>query len=208
MSSTLEPRCPTACDHIPIDLLLILIYRHSSRIREGEGQYLRQLSKRSKHKMMYVFDPMNEGYANEIVSNWHYDDLYSFYDMAADKDDLKLFMDIDNWRDITKAVLNEDNELVGWASFYTENDEFWLSLGLRPDLTGRGLGEGFVLACVDYATSHYHLSKRIIKLAVAVFNQRAINVYQRVGFMETNKTTRDTHVGKVDFIEMEKHLAP
>ena len=116
-------------------------------------------------------------------------------------------MDTKNWENIVKAVLNENDELVGWASFYTENDEFWLSLGLRPDLTGRGLGEEFVSECVRYAISGYKLAKHTIKLAVALFNQRAINVYRRAGFVETSKTIRDTHVGKVDFIEMEKNIA-
>jgi len=150
---------------------------------------------------------MNEKYADDIVSNWHYDDVHSFYDMAADEDDLKIFMDTNNWQNITKAVLNENDELVGWASFYTENDEFWLSLGLRPELTGRGLGEEFVSECVRYAISGYKLTNHAIKLAVALFNQRAIKVYQRAGFIETNRTIRDTHIGKVDFIEMEKRIA-
>lgn len=150
---------------------------------------------------------MNEKYANDIVSNWHYDDVYSFYDMAADEDDLRIFMDTKNWQNITKAVLNENDELVGWASFYTENDEFWLSLGLRPDLTGRGLGEEFVTRCVEYAVSQYKLTEHAIRLYVALFNQRAIKVYQRAGFIETNRTIRDTHIGQVDFIEMEKQVA-
>ena len=156
--------------------------------------------------MEYIFTPMNKEYANDIVSNWHYSDVYSFYDMAADADDLRIFVDTKNWENIIRAVLNENDELIGWASFYTENDEFWLSLGLRPDLTGQGLGEEFVSECVRYAISGYKI-KHTIKLAVALFNQRAIRVYQRAGFMETSKTIRDTHIGKVDFIEMERHIA-
>lgn len=155
--------------------------------------------------MKYTFVPMNEKYANDIVSNWHYNDVYSFYDMAADEDDLRIFMDTNNWQNTVKAVLNENDELAGWATFYTENDEFWLSLGLRPDLTGQGLGEEFVSECVTYAISGYKI-KHTIKLAVALFNQRAIRVYQRAGFVQTNKTIRDTHMGEVDFIEMEKRI--
>jgi ribosomal-protein-alanine N-acetyltransferase len=64
-----------------------------------------------------------------------------------------------------------------------------------------------VTQCVEYAVSGYKLLKPTIKLAVAVFNQRAIKVYQRAGFMEINRTVRDTHIGQVDFIEMEKHIA-
>ena len=156
--------------------------------------------------MKYTFAPMTEKYANDIVSNWHYDDIYSFYDMAADEDDLRIFMDTSNWRNTIKAVLNESDELAGWATFYAENDEFWLSLGLRPDLTGQGLGEEFVSECVRNAISGNKLTKQTIKLAVALFNQRAFKVYQRAGFIETNKAVRDTHIGKVDFIEMEKHI--
>jgi ribosomal-protein-alanine N-acetyltransferase len=154
----------------------------------------------------FLFAPMNEQYANDIA-NWRYDGVYSFYDMTADEDDLRILMDTNNWRDVIKAVLNEDDELVGWASFYTENGEFWLSLGLRPDLTGRGLGEEFVTECVEYAVSQYKSTKDTIKLAVALFNQRAIKIYQRAGFLETKNTVRDTHIGRVDFVEMEKHIA-
>jgi ribosomal-protein-alanine N-acetyltransferase len=157
--------------------------------------------------MKYIFTPMNEKYANDIVSNWHYDDVYSFYDMAADEDDLRIFMDAKNWDNIIRAVLNENDELVGWASFYTENDEFWLSLGLRPDLTGQGLGAEFVSECVRYAIAQYKLTRPTIKLAVALFNQPAIKVYERAGFIATNKTIRDTPIGQLDFIEMEKHIA-
>jgi ribosomal-protein-alanine N-acetyltransferase len=153
--------------------------------------------------MKYIFTPMNEMYANDIA-DWHYEGVYSFYDMAADAHDL---MDTKNGRDIIKAALNGDAELVGWAAFYTENDEFRLSLYLRPDLTGQGLGEEFVAECVNYAISHYQLTKHTIKLAVALFNQRAIKVYQRAGFVETNKIIRDTHIGRLGFIEMEKHIA-
>jgi len=146
---------------------------------------------------------MNAKYAND-VAGWHYDGVYSFYDMAAESHDI---MDTKNWRYIIRAVLNEDDELVGWATFYTEDDEFWLSLYMRPDLTGQGLGEEFVTQCVEYAISHYKLSKHTIKIAVAVFNERAIKLYQRLGFAESRKTIRDTHIGQVDFIEMEKQIA-
>jgi ribosomal-protein-alanine N-acetyltransferase len=156
--------------------------------------------------MKYIFAVMNEQYAREVAS-WHYEGIYSFYDMAADKDDLKILLDANNWRDMIKAVLDENDELIGWAAFYMENDEFWLSLGLRPDLTGRGLGEKFVYACVYNAISEHRSPKDTIKLHVAAFNQRAIKVYQRAGFVETKKLVRDIPVGQLDFLEMEKHIS-
>ena len=160
----------------------------------------------SEYSMKFVFAPMTEKHANDIA-NWHYDGVYSFYDMAADTDDLRIFADTANWHNVIRAVLNEDDELVGWASFHTENDEFWLSLGLRPGLTGQGLGEEFVTQCIEYAVSQYRLPEHTIKLAVALFNQRAIKVYQRAGFIETGRTIRDTHIGQVEFIEMKRDIA-
>jgi ribosomal-protein-alanine N-acetyltransferase len=58
--------------------------------------------------MKFVFAPMTEKHANDIA-NWRYDGAYSFYDMAADEDDLRVFTDTANWQDIIRAVLNEDD---------------------------------------------------------------------------------------------------
>lgn len=54
--------------------------------------------------MQYKFVPMNEKYAYEIVYNWRYSGIYSFYDIIADKEDLKEFLDKDNWNEEYFAV--------------------------------------------------------------------------------------------------------
>jgi len=100
---------------------------------------------------------MNSEYADEIVFDWHYDGIYAFYDMTADEEDLKIFLNQDYWQDTTFAVLDECNNLAGWATFYMEDGIMWLSLGLKPALTGRGLGEEFIIACVEFARAHYKL---------------------------------------------------
>ena len=165
---------------------------------------------------------MKEEYANEIINNWHYDGIYSFYDMTADEEDLKVFTDRGYWKDTIFAVLNENNELVGWSSFYLENEIVWLSLGLKPGLTGIGLGEEFVSECVNFAKSHYKPNKQIVKFDVALFNQsaikdlgagfgpfnqRAIKVYERVGFSEFGRVIKHTRKGRVEFIQMKRDLA-
>jgi hypothetical protein len=33
--------------------------------------------------MKYLLTPINKKYADDIVSNWHYDDVYSFYDSTS-----------------------------------------------------------------------------------------------------------------------------
>jgi ribosomal-protein-alanine N-acetyltransferase len=152
--------------------------------------------------MRYRFVSMNDEYANEIVADWHYDGIYSFYDMTADEEDLKVFLDRGYWENTTFAVLNECDGLIGWSSFYMEDEVLWLSLGLKPELTGLGLGEDFVSECVEFARSNYKLDKQPIKLDVALFNQRAIKVYERVGFRVSAKIKKNTNGGEFDFLQM------
>ena len=59
-------------------------------------------------------------------------------------------------------------------------DALDIGLGLRPDLTGHGLGDAFVAACVGHARRTRHPAA--LRLAVAEFNQRASRVYERAGF--------------------------
>jgi len=145
---------------------------------------------------------MNDEYASEIVSDWHYDGIYAFYDMTADEEDLKIFLNREYWKDTTFAVLDESDSLAGWATFYMEDGIMWLSLGLKPDLTGRGLGEDFIIACVEFARSHYKLDKQPVWLDVALFNERAIKVYKRAGFREFTRVKRYTNGREYAFLRM------
>jgi ribosomal-protein-alanine N-acetyltransferase len=87
-----------------------------------------------------------------------------------------------------------------------EGQDLWLSIGLKPELTGQGLGEEFVSECIVFARSHYKLDKQTIKLEVALFNKRAIQVYQRAGFAELGKVKKNTHVGEMEFLQMQQAM--
>jgi ribosomal-protein-alanine N-acetyltransferase len=156
--------------------------------------------------MQYRFVAMQEEYAQEIVRDWHYRGIYSFYDMAADAEDLRIFVNKSYWENTTFAVLNLHEELIGWASFFIEEQDMWLSLGLKPELTGQGLGEKFVSECLVFARSHYKLNKQAIKLEVALFNKRAIKVYQRAGFAELRRVKKNTHIGEIEFLQMQQAM--
>lgn len=72
-----------------------------------------------------------------------------------------------------------------------------IGLGLRPDLCGRGLGEGFMRAGIAYANAVFH--PPCLRLTVACFNKRAIRLYQRTGFkivreITHKKTGRDFYL--------------
>ena len=79
-------------------------------------------------------------------------------------------------------------------------------MGLRPDLTGRGFGSRFVIAGLEFAQVRFSL--RVIQLRVAAFNERAIKVYRRVGFVEVECFVNRTNGGQFDFIRMELASEP
>lgn len=60
-----------------------------------------------------------------------------------------------------------------------------IGIGLRPDLTGRGLGAAFFAACVAHARVAH--DPPALRLSVAAFNERAIATYRRAGFTETGR---------------------
>ena len=128
------------------------------------------------------------------MAGWRYEPPYDFYDGDADP--------VRNPERFYEA-LDEDGSLVGNYYFEEKGDALEVGLGLRPDLTGRGLGLEFLLAGIDFGRGRFGLSRVI--LDVAAFNERAIKVYERAGFRETGRHTRRfDRWGEVEFVEMEQ----
>ncbi len=92
------------------------------------------------------------------------------------------------------SVYDERGELAGYFCFgedarvtagrqlgvYEKEPALDVGLGMRPELTGRGLGTEFLLAGLRFAKEN--LSPPAFRLTVAGSNLRAIRVYERVGF--------------------------
>jgi [ribosomal protein S18]-alanine N-acetyltransferase len=75
-----------------------------------------------------------------------------------------------------------------------------IGLGMKPDLTGKGLGLNFLEMGLQFARQHFAV--RSFRLAVATFNQRAIKLYVRAGFQPTRVYKNYTNGGEFDFLEM------
>jgi len=128
----------------------------------------------------YVFRPMNDEEAREI-SGWSYDPPYDFYDATSDPGDLAELLDRKRRQEgAYYAAFDERGALVGFFQFEKKGQIVEVGLGLRPDLTGRKLGLGFMLAGLEFARRHF--SPTGFQLSVATFNERAILVYERAGF--------------------------
>jgi ribosomal-protein-alanine N-acetyltransferase len=127
-------------------------------------------------------------------ARWRYPPPYDFYD-----DDGKPVKNPERFL----ALRGDDGSLIGFYYFEADGDALFYGLGLRPDLTGRGLGESFVRVGLDYALTHF--GPRRVVLDVAAFNQRAFRVYRGVGFVETGRhPARFDGYGDVEFIDMER----
>lgn len=156
--------------------------------------------------MYYNFVPMNKEYANEIAYDWKYSGVCSFYDMTADEEDLKEFIDEESWKDIYSAVLNDKGELIGYYSFFFENEIMWIGFGLKPELTGKGLGAEFVAAGINFGLGKFNYKGEYIMLVVAYFNKRAIKAYEKIGFEFIEKYMQETNGGEFEFIKMKKYI--
>jgi ribosomal-protein-alanine N-acetyltransferase len=148
----------------------------------------------------YVFRPMNDKEAREI-SGWRYDPPYDFYDATSDPDDLAELLDPKRRREgAYYAAFDERGALVGFFQFERIAQIVEVGLGLRPDLTGKGLGLGFMLAGLEFARRHF--SPTGFRLSVATFNERAISVYERAGFGRGEVFMHHTNGGDHPFLLM------
>jgi [ribosomal protein S18]-alanine N-acetyltransferase len=138
----------------------------------------------------------------EAVAGWRYPEPFSFYDWMADEYDLAELLDADLRGEAYFAVEDDEGQLVGYFSFKPEGRTLVVGLGLRPDLTGRGLGGGFFAAGLDYGRERFAPER--FSLAVATFNERAIKVYERAGFERARVYMHETNGGEWEFVEMRR----
>jgi ribosomal-protein-alanine N-acetyltransferase len=75
-----------------------------------------------------------------------------------------------------------------------------VGLGLRPNLTGQGLGLEYLRAGLEFARERF--SPWRFTLSVATFNERAIEVYERAGFWRGGVYTHHTHGADYPFLAM------
>ncbi|HEV2579593.1 MAG TPA: GNAT family N-acetyltransferase, partial [Ktedonobacteraceae bacterium] len=163
--------------------------------------------------MQFIFAPMQAGDALSIAA-WRYEEPYTIYN-TEDGDDMTEMLDR---RSPYYAVRDERGELIGffaygsaayvWGSdephLYSQGNTIAVGLGMRPDLTGRGLGLAFVQAGMDFARKHYAPER--FRLYVLTFNERAIRVYERAGFERAEIYVQHTPGGDRDFLEMKRKV--
>ncbi|MFL0248687.1 GNAT family N-acetyltransferase [Candidatus Clostridium stratigraminis] len=115
------------------------------------------------------------------------------------------------------SVSDRENNLTGYYCFgesaqvpvgnqfgvYDCKDITDVGLGINPILCGQGLGLKFFSNGLDFARNN--LLAKGFRLTVATFNQRAIKIYQQIGFKKVNSFERKTETDKMDFWVMILH---
>jgi [ribosomal protein S18]-alanine N-acetyltransferase len=126
------------------------------------------------------------------MASWRYPPPFDFYD--GDVDPV-----LNPERHF--GAFDEQGELVGFYYFEPKPPDLDYGLGLRPDLTGRGLGFDFFLAGLAFARERYR--PRRVLLHVADFNDRARRLYERAGFRVISSHVRTfERFGEVRFLTM------
>ena len=138
--------------------------------------------------MRFTLTPITRADA-QAISRWRYDAPYSVYN--GNPASVASLLEP---RYLYHSVHDDHGELVGYFCFgedarvsagkrldlYEREVALDVGLGMRPDLTGQGLGEEFVHAGLQFARATY--DPEAFRLTVATFNRRAIRVYERAGF--------------------------
>jgi ribosomal-protein-alanine N-acetyltransferase len=129
--------------------------------------------------------PMTAQFAADIIT-WRYQPPYDCYDMTAADPGFMLEPASGFF------ALTDERGLLGFRSFGADGrvpggsyDEAALDTGggLRPELTGQGLGRSAISAGLDFGRRQF--APAAFRVTVATFNMRALRVVESLGFRNT-----------------------
>jgi [ribosomal protein S18]-alanine N-acetyltransferase len=141
---------------------------------------------------------MTQAYAADI-GGWRYPPPYDCYDMTGVDPDFLVDPESGFF------ALTDDDALIGFRSFGTDGqvpggryDSCALDTGggLRPDLTGQGLGRRAISTGLEFGRQRFGPAG--FRVTVAAFNARALRVVEGLGFSATDRfeatTDRSSYV--------------
>jgi ribosomal-protein-alanine N-acetyltransferase len=143
---------------------------------------------------------MTAEYAADIVT-WRYPPPYDCYDMTGADPEFMLNPDNEFF------ALAADGELAGFRSFGADGqvpggayDDSALDTGggLRPSLTGRGLGRTAILTGLEFGRRRF--APAAFRVTVASFNSRALRVVTSLGFRPVSSFAATTDGRSFDIL--------
>ena len=136
----------------------------------------------------FAFRPIDEESAREILA-WRYAGPYAVYDPGSEDPAaaLRTFLDPAN---AYFAVRDGDGALVAYWCFGPDarvpgggyaGEALDVGGGVRPELTGRGLGLSLLQAALGFARGRFQ--PPTFRVTIAAWNARALTVCERAGFV-------------------------
>lgn len=154
--------------------------------------------------MRFSKEKMTKERAIDIL-NWDYEPPYDFYNNDVTDLAIRELVNGDY-----QVVVDENQDVIGFYCVGSPAQVFAgmlvgvydqpcldVGFGMRPDLTGQGLGTEF---CTFILNDIKGLSSNPIRLTVTTFNHRAIHLYEKLGFVKDKTFKRD----EFEFITMVK----
>ena len=152
----------------------------------------------------FKFKPMTEDCARAALI-WRYEPPYDFYNHDPAQLETLIQECYLNPAYHYFAVFDEEDSLIAFRCFGEDArvpggdysaDALDMGGGLRPDLTGHGLGPQIIRAAMDFARAEF--SPRAFRATVAEFNLRAQRACEKVGYVPIQRFIA-THSG-VSFV--------
>ena len=146
--------------------------------------------------MKLFIENMNEEIAKDILT-WKYEKPYDFYNSELTDEDMKERLNGSYF-----ALVNDNKEIfgffctgenaqvpVGKKNGVYSDDSIDMGLGMNPNFVGKGNGFEFCSFILRYIEKNYKGNP--IRLTVAKFNQRAIHLYEKLGFVKKDEFSTD-----------------
>lgn len=116
--------------------------------------------------------------------------------------------DVPGWERCFGAF--EGERLIGHVdltggSLYSSLHRARLGIGVEREFRGRGIGSALIDAALSWARRDSRLSW--IDLSVFAHNERALRLYERLGFVETGRTKDAYRVGEIRIDDVHMVLA-
>ena len=146
--------------------------------------------------MEIIFENMNSKMATAIL-DWKYEEPYDFYNNEQTMEVLEELLDGSYY-----AIVNKNKEVIGF--FCTgesarvpsgnkfdvyKGDFIDMGIGMHPNLVGQGRGFEFCTYIIKFIEDNYPSNS--LRITVATFNERAIHLYKKLGFVKENEFSND-----------------
>jgi [ribosomal protein S18]-alanine N-acetyltransferase len=137
--------------------------------------------------MKLHFQPLSQTRAREIVG-WRYEHPYDFYNIQPEHTE-RAVKDLLEPRNHCFEMLDVNEVFLGYCSFGPDGQvaggdygalALDVGMGIGPDRTGQGIGALIAKAVLEFAVVKFAPVR--FRVTIAVFNQRAIRVWQGLGF--------------------------